>query len=137
MIYTGVLAPRTFVLLIWINEHTNLHYVFMHVRSDGRLRSADHATRSRIRAYEECPESSSTGRRDICPDGQKRTRQEKSDHANRANKGGPKSSRASRATVPSSEGSRELIGASAGSFDPTARWLAFAARTVQKHFAGR
>ena len=24
-----------------------------------------------------------------------------------------------------------------GSFDPTARWLASAARTVQEHFAGR
>jgi hypothetical protein len=81
------------------------------VRSElGLSDSCNYATRSRIRAYEERPESSSTVCRDVCPDGQKRSRQEKFDNANWANKRGSRSSGVSRATLARSEGSRELIG---------------------------
>jgi hypothetical protein len=65
-----------------------------------------YATRSRIRAYEERPESSSAVGRNVCPGGQKRPRQEKSDDADRANKGGPKGGGASRAALASSDRSR-------------------------------
>jgi len=78
------------------------------------FRSADYATRSCLRAYEECAESSSAVRRDVCPHGQKRPRQEKSHNANRANKRSSKSSGASWATLTSNEGSRELIGVPLG-----------------------
>jgi hypothetical protein len=65
--------------------------------SVGRLH---YATRSRVRAYEEYPESSSAVCRDVRPDGQKRSRQEASDDANWANKGSSKSSGASWAALP-------------------------------------
>jgi hypothetical protein len=67
-----------------------------------------HATRSRVRAYEECPESDSAVCRDVRPDGQERPCQEASDDANWANKGSSKSSGASWAASPRLTGSRQL-----------------------------
>jgi hypothetical protein len=67
-----------------------------------------YATRSRVRAYEECPESGSAVCRDVRPDGQKRPCQEESDDANWANKGSSKSSGASWAALARVKGSRQL-----------------------------
>ena len=69
-----------------------------------------YATRSRVRAYEEYPESGSAVCRDVRPDGQKRARQEASGDTNRANKGSSKSGGASWAALPRLKGSRRLTG---------------------------
>src|SRR6266436_7075045 len=80
----------------------------MRARGTFSVGGLHYATRSRVRAYEECPESGSAVCRDVCPDGQKRARQEASDDTNRANKGVSKSSGASWAASPRLKGSRQL-----------------------------
>ena len=80
----------------------------MRARGTFSVGGLHYATRSRVRAYEECPESGSAVCRDVRPDGQKRPRQEESDDANWANKGSSKSSGASWAALPRLKGSRQL-----------------------------
>jgi hypothetical protein len=79
----------------------------MRARGTFSVGGLHYATRSRVRAYEECPESGSAVCRDVRPDGQKRPRQEESDDANWANKGSSKSSGASWAALPRVKGSRQ------------------------------
>ena len=80
----------------------------MRARGTFSVGGLHYATRSRVRAYEECPESGSAVCRDVRPDGQKRPRQEESDDANWANKGSSKSSGASWAALARVKGSRQL-----------------------------
>jgi len=80
----------------------------MRARGTFSVGGLHYATRSRVRAYEECPESGSAVCRDVRPDGQKRPGQEESDDANWANKGSSKSSGASWAALPRLKGSRQL-----------------------------
>ncbi len=80
----------------------------MRARGTFSVGGLHYATRSRVRAYEECPESGSAVCRDVRPDGQKRPRQEASDDANWANKGSSKSSGASWAALARVKGSRQL-----------------------------
>jgi hypothetical protein len=80
----------------------------MRARGSFSVGGLHHATRSRVRAYEECPESDSAVCRDVRPDGQERPCQEASDDANWANKGSSKSSGASWAALRRLTGSPQL-----------------------------
>jgi hypothetical protein len=80
----------------------------MRARGTFSVGGLHHATRSRVRAYEECPESGSAVCRDVRPDGQERPCQEASDDANWANKGSSKSSGASWAALRRLTGSPQL-----------------------------